>query len=57
MLGYSGLTVVGVLGSDDAEWSWILLVRYLHLPFPIWQSLVLVFIDVSGWSLFLLGFC
>ena len=32
VLGYSGLTVVGVLGSDDPEWSWFLLVRLLYLP-------------------------
>jgi hypothetical protein len=25
-----------VLGSDDAEWSWFLLVRFLRLPFAIW---------------------
>jgi hypothetical protein len=28
--------VVGVLGSDDAECSWFLLVRFLCLPFAIW---------------------
>jgi hypothetical protein len=28
--------VVGVLGSDDAKWSWFLLVRFLCLPFTIW---------------------
>jgi hypothetical protein len=28
--------VVGVLGSDDAEQSWFLLVRFLGLPFVIW---------------------
>jgi hypothetical protein len=27
---------VGVLGSDDAEWFWFLLVRFLCLPFAIW---------------------
>jgi hypothetical protein len=27
---------VGVLGSDDGEWSWFLLVRFLRLPFTIW---------------------
>jgi hypothetical protein len=27
---------VGVLGSDDGEWSWFFLVRFLHLPFAIW---------------------
>jgi hypothetical protein len=34
--GYLGLTVVGVVGSDDAEWSWFLLIRFLCLPFAIW---------------------
>jgi hypothetical protein len=28
--------VVVVLGSDDAMWSWFLLVRFFHLPFIIW---------------------
>jgi hypothetical protein len=28
MLGYPGLTVVRVLGSDDAQYSWFLLVRF-----------------------------
>ena len=51
VLGYLGLIIVGVLGSDDADWSWFQLVR---LPFIIWSSLVLVVIAVSGWSLFLL---
>jgi hypothetical protein len=36
VLGYPGLAVVGVLGSDDMEWSWFLLVRLLGLPFAIW---------------------
>ena len=36
VLGYPGLAEVGVLRSDDAEWSWFLLVRFLHLPFVIW---------------------
>jgi hypothetical protein len=35
VLGYPGLTEVGKLGSDDGEWSWFLLVRFLHLPFVI----------------------
>ena len=54
VLGYPGLSELGVLGSDDGEQSWFLLVRFLHLPFTIWESLVLVVIVVSGWSLFLL---
>jgi hypothetical protein len=33
---YLGLGVVGVLGCGVAEWSWFLLVRFLHLPFTIW---------------------
>ena len=36
VLGYLGLTVVGILGSDDAQWSWFLLVRFFRLPFTIW---------------------
>ena len=35
VLGYPGLTVVGILGSDDPEWSWFLLVRFLCLPYAI----------------------
>ena len=33
VLGYPGLGKV--LGSDDGEWSWFLLVRFLRLPFAI----------------------
>ena len=36
VLGYPGLAVVGVLGSDDAQWSWFLLVRFFPLPFALW---------------------
>jgi hypothetical protein len=36
VLRYPGLTVVGELGCDDPEWSWFLLLRFLHLPFTIW---------------------
>jgi hypothetical protein len=36
VLGYPGLAVVGTLGSDDAEWSWFLSVKFLCLPFTIW---------------------
>jgi hypothetical protein len=42
VLGYPGLILVGVLGSDDAYFSWFLLVRFLCLPFAIWKSLVLI---------------
>jgi hypothetical protein len=36
VLGYQGLAMVGLLGPDDAKWSWFLLIRFLHLPFAIW---------------------
>jgi hypothetical protein len=29
VLGYPGLAEVGVLCSDNGEWSWFLLVRFL----------------------------
>jgi hypothetical protein len=34
--GYPDLAEVGVLGSDDGEWSCFLLVRFLLLPFAVW---------------------
>ena len=43
VLGYPGLAVMGILGSDDAQCSWFLLVGFLHLPFAIWKTLVLMF--------------
>jgi hypothetical protein len=42
VLGFPGLVVLGILGSDDAQCSWFLLVRFLRLPFAIWKSLVLM---------------
>ena len=42
VLGYPGLVVVGILGYDDAQCPWFLLVRFLRLPFTIWKSLVLM---------------
>jgi hypothetical protein len=36
VLGYPGLSVVGLLDSDDAQCSWFLLVRFLPLPLAIW---------------------
>ena len=48
VLVYLGLVVVGVQGSDDAEWSRFLLVRFLCLPFTIWKSLVLDVLAVSA---------
>ena len=36
VLGYPGLAEVGLLGSDDGEWCWFLLVRIFCLPFAIW---------------------
>ena len=54
VLGYRGMAEVGILGSDDGEWRWFLLVRFLCLPFAICLALVLVVRVVSGWILFLL---
>jgi hypothetical protein len=34
MLGYPGLAVLVVLGSEDTQLSWSLLVRFLHLHLP-----------------------
>jgi hypothetical protein len=31
---YPGLSVVSLLGYDDNEWSWFLLVRFLSVPLP-----------------------
>jgi hypothetical protein len=52
VLGYPGHAVVGVVCSDDAQCSWFLLVRFLHLPFAIWKSLVLMIklSLVGAWS-------
>jgi hypothetical protein len=36
VLEYPGLTVVSIVGSDDAQVSWFLLVKLLCLPFAIW---------------------
>ena len=54
VLGYPGLAVVGVLGSDDAQCSCFLLVRFLHLPFAIWIISCVNGLAASGWSLILL---
>jgi hypothetical protein len=35
VLVYLGLSEVGVMGSDDCEQSYFLLVRFLCLPFAI----------------------
>jgi hypothetical protein len=40
--GHPGLAEVGVLGSDDGERSWILLVGFL---LTIWLSLALVVVS------------
>ena len=42
MLVYSGLAVVGELGSDDAHIFWLLLLMVLCLLFAIWISLKFV---------------
>ena len=47
MLVYSGLAVVGELGSDEAYIFWLLLLMVWCLPFTIWISLV--FVDLGGY--------
>jgi len=47
VLGYLGLAVEGILGSDDAKWPWFLLLRFLPLPLAICLSLVLAGLAVS----------
>ena len=54
MLCYPGMAEVRVLGSDDGDWSWFLLVTFINLSFTICLSLALFVRDVSGWILFLL---
>jgi hypothetical protein len=44
---YSGLAVVGEMGSDDAHVFWLLLFMVLCLPFAIWISLV--FVDLGDY--------
>jgi hypothetical protein len=46
------LIMVGILGYDEAQCSWFLLVRFLCLPFAFWKSLVLIFnlSLVGAWS-------
>jgi hypothetical protein len=53
MLVYSGLVVVGELGSDDDNEFWLLLLMILLLPFAIW--IYLVFVGMGDWSLPLLS--
>ena len=47
VLGCPGLGEVGVLRSNEGEWSWFLLVRFLRLPFAIWYFLEVVVLVVS----------
>jgi len=54
VFGYPGLAVVGELGSDDAKWPWLLLLKFLYLPLTIWLSLVLAGLAVSDSGLPLL---
>jgi hypothetical protein len=36
VLGYPEVAVMDLLGFDDGDWFWFLLVRLLHMPFTIW---------------------
>ena len=51
MLGYSGLALVGELGSSVVKIYCLLLLMYLCLPHTIWLSLVLTGLNISLWSL------
>jgi hypothetical protein len=55
MLVYSGLAVVGELGSDDAHVYWLLLLMVLCLPLAILLSLMFAGLGDSVWSLSLLS--
>ena len=57
MLGYSGVAVVGQLGSDDHKYPWFLLLMFLPLLISIWLSLVLAGLAVSDCGLSLLQAC
>ena len=52
VLGYPGLVVVGVLGSDDAQGSWFLLVKFFAFHHLVISGVNVL--AVSGGSLFLL---
>ena len=52
---YSGLAVVGELGSDDAHVYWLLLLMVLCLPLAILLSLMFAGLGDSVWSLSLLS--
>jgi hypothetical protein len=52
VLVYSGLAVVGELGSADAHIFWLLLLMLFCLPFTIWISLVFVDLGDSKESAF-----
>jgi hypothetical protein len=43
VLVYPGLAEVGVLGSNDGEWSWFLLVRLLSFFFVCFFACLFVF--------------
>jgi hypothetical protein len=46
IFGYSGLALLGELGSDDAKFHCILLLMILHLPLANWFFLVLSGLEV-----------
>ena len=55
MLVYSGLAVVGELGSDDVHVYWLLLLMVLCLSLDLWLFLVFAGLGDSVWSLPLLS--
>lgn len=53
MLGYSGLSLVGELGSDVTKSNWLVSFMFLCLPLTIRLPLVLSGLSVSDWELVL----
>ena len=63
---YIGLALVGVLGSDDAEWSWFLLVRFFFFFLKYTNILFYMGLHMRTWvlcwvimffSFFMFAFC
>jgi hypothetical protein len=55
VLGYRALALVGILGSDEAQCSWFLLVRFFLMFAACHLEMSGVNVQaVSGWSLILL---
>jgi hypothetical protein len=54
VLGYLGLAMVGEQRSHGASWHWLLLPKFLCLPFPICLSQVLTGLFLFDWIFYFL---